>query len=153
HAPYSAGEELYGFCFAAARKHALPLASHLAESADEEELLVRGTGRFADFFRAHGFVVPRWSDARLPPFARVRALAPPRGFVVNHGNALSADDLAACAREGWPLVHCPRSHRYFGHARSPVRGLLAAGGVLALGTGSRASNAGLDLWAEMACLR
>jgi aminodeoxyfutalosine deaminase len=46
HAPYTVSPELLTSLIALARKRNLPIAMHVAESADELELLARGTGRF-----------------------------------------------------------------------------------------------------------
>jgi cytosine/adenosine deaminase-related metal-dependent hydrolase len=150
HAPYSTAPEVYRACFAAAR--GLPVASHVAETREEEELLADGRGPLAALFARLRFTPPAWPAEGAT--SAVLSLAPADGaLLVVHGNRLRADELAHCARRGFPVVYCPRSHRYFGHPPHPARALLEAGGLLALGTDSRASNAGLDLWAEMACFR
>lgn len=157
HAPYSTGPEAFAAVFAASGSR--PVASHLAETADEEELLLRGGGPLAELFARLGFTVPEWGPqtgkgAGASAAAAVLALAPPESrLVVVHGNRLTQPELELCARRRWPLVYCPRSHRYFGHPRHPAARLLALGGTVAIGTDSRASNEGLDLWAEMACFR
>jgi cytosine/adenosine deaminase-related metal-dependent hydrolase len=152
HAPYSTGPDAYAAAFAAAG--ATPVASHLAETAEEDELLRRGRGPLADLFARLGFSPPVWTAAGDSTVAPVFALVPPAAtLLVVHGNRLTRDELAECARRSWPVVYCPRSHRYFGHPRHPAVQLLELGGTLALGTDSRASNPGLDLWAEMACFR
>jgi aminodeoxyfutalosine deaminase len=156
HAPYSTGPEAYAAVFAASG--ALPVASHLAETAEEEELLLRGRGPLADLFARIGFTIPEWGPRRGSgggsAAAPVFDLVPDGAkLVVVHGNRLTPAELELCARRSFPLVYCPRSHRYFGHPRHPAARLLALGGTVALGTDSRASNAGLDLWEEMACFR
>jgi aminodeoxyfutalosine deaminase len=47
------------------------------------------------------------------------------------------------------IVHCPRSHDYFGHSRFPFERLRAPGFNICLGTDSLASNEDLSLFAEM----
>lgn len=151
HAPYSTGPEAYAAAFAASG--ARPVASHLGETEEEAELLLHGRGPLADLFAAMRFTPPRWGGG-ASTVAPVFALVPERAsLVVVHGNRLTDPELELCARRGFPLVYCPLSHRYFGHPRHPCVRLLELGGVLALGTDSRASNQGLDLWAEMACFR
>jgi cytosine/adenosine deaminase-related metal-dependent hydrolase len=153
HAPFSTGEAVYRRAFACAARLGVPVASHVAETLEEEELLLRREGPLADLFDRRSFRVPEWPHALVRPFDRLLELAPPRGFVLIHGNHLADADLARCAAHGWPVVFCPESHRYFGHPRHPAVRLLARGGTLALGTDSRASNRALDLWREMACFR
>ena len=48
------------------------------------------------------------------------------------------------------VVHCPRTHAYFGHRPYPLAKMLAAGVNVALGTDSCASNPDLSLLGEMA---
>jgi cytosine/adenosine deaminase-related metal-dependent hydrolase len=155
HAPYSTGPEAFAAAFAASGSR--PVASHLAETAEEDELLLRGGGPLAELFARLGFTVPAWGPRPgqgASAAAAVLALAPADArLVVVHGNLLTQAELELCARRRWPLVYCPRSHRYFGRARHPAARLLRLGGIVALGTDSRASNEGLDLWAEMACFR
>jgi len=152
HAPYSTGAEVYAAAFAAAAGR--PVASHVAESADEEELLLHGRGPLAQLFARMGFTAPPWPRTGAGAWSPLFDLVPEGArLLVIHGNRLARGELELCARRGWPLVHCPRSLRYFGHARPDLAHFVASGGVLALGTDSRASNEGLDLWAEMAELR
>jgi len=156
HAPYSTGEELFRRAIEWSRRLDVPIASHVAETLEEEEFLLdpeRSQGPLARFFRDRALPRPVWSGERRRPFELVRSLAPPAGFCVIHGNQLSAIELAHCAESRWPVVYCPRSHRYFGHRPHPAPELLKRGGILALGTDSRASNEALDLWGEMACFR
>jgi cytosine/adenosine deaminase-related metal-dependent hydrolase len=153
HAPYSTGEELYRRAFDWSRALGLRVASHLAENEEEEAFCERGEGPIAALFADRGLAPPAWSRPRARAFERIVALDPPPGFAVIHGHRLRPDELALCAKRGWPLVCCPRSQRYFGHEPRAAERLVAAGGILALGTDSRASNVGLDQWGEMACLR
>ncbi len=153
HAPYSTDQQLFRLLADLSRRLRVPIASHVAESGDEDELLVRGGGPLAALFDRWGVAPVRWEAPRAGSFQRVESVAPPPGFVVIHGNRLTGREIEVCGRRGWPLVYCPRSHRYFDHPRYPAAAVLAAGGTLALGTDSRASNVGLDLWAEMATFR
>lgn len=153
HAPYSTTPDCFRAAFAAARAHGLPIASHVGESCEEVELLRSSSGPLQQLFARWQVPVPRWREGGGGPLAALAELGPPRGFVVIHGNELGAADLERCGREGWPLVHCPRSHAWFGHARPALAAAARAGVVLALGTDSRASNEGLDLWAELGCWR
>ncbi|MBL8841572.1 MAG: amidohydrolase family protein [Planctomycetes bacterium] len=153
HAPYTTSPELYATLFDWVRRYAVPVASHVAESPEELLLLAEQRGPLAEFFGRIGFAPPRWPDARAGPLLALDALSPPPGFTVIHGNQLTPAEIARCAARRWPVVHCPRSHAYFGYSRNPARELLAAGVTVALGTDSRASNFGLDLHAELATWR
>lgn len=153
HAPYTTSPELYATLFDWARRYAVPVASHVAESPEELLLLAEQRGPLAELFGRIGFAPPRWLEARAGPLLALAALDPPPGFTVIHGNQLTPAEIARCAARRWPVVYCPRSHAYFGYSRHPTRELLAAGVTVALGTDSRASNFGLDLHAELAAWR
>jgi cytosine/adenosine deaminase-related metal-dependent hydrolase len=56
-----------------------------------------------------------------------------------HVNYLAREDAALLARCKVNVVHCPRSHAYFGHAPFPLKRLVRAGVNLCLGTDSLAS--------------
>ena len=56
-----------------------------------------------------------------------------------HANYLGKKDVALLAKRRVGVVHCPRSHAYFGHDPFPLRELLRAGINVCLGTDSLAS--------------
>jgi aminodeoxyfutalosine deaminase len=56
-----------------------------------------------------------------------------------HANHLARGDAELLAQHGVNVAHCPRSHRYFGHRRFPLRRLLRAGVNVCLGTDSLAT--------------
>jgi cytosine/adenosine deaminase-related metal-dependent hydrolase len=143
HAPYSVRASLFRACAALAGARGLPVATHLAETAAEAELLARHAGPFADFLRGLG----AWEPAGLVPDAAAvlrQSAAVPR-LLLAHGNYL---DPAALLPPGATVVYCPRTHAHFGHPPHPFRALLARGARVALGTDSLASNPDLDVLAE-----
>jgi len=151
HAPYTVHPRLLEAMLDLARRHAAPLAMHLAESREELELLERGTGPF----RAMLERLDAWDpadDARYPRILNYleRLATAPRALVV-HGNYLRADEIDYLAEraERMSVVYCPRTHAFFGHDAYPLAAMLAAGVSMALGTDSRASNPDLSLFEEM----
>ena len=73
-----------------------------------------------------------------------------------HCNYLAAGDAELLGKNGVMVVHCPRSHAYFDHARFPYEELTGAGVNVVLATDSLASvrsdkkrPATLDMWEEM----
>jgi aminodeoxyfutalosine deaminase len=151
HAPYTVSPRLLRRLVDAARVRRLPIAMHLAESADELELLERGTGRFQQLLEERSMwdpeVIPRGSS----PFDYLQMLASAPLALVIHGNYLDRDEreFLATHSDRMSLVYCPRTHAYFGHPPYPLAESLAAGARVAIGTDSRASNPDLSVLAEM----
>jgi cytosine/adenosine deaminase-related metal-dependent hydrolase len=56
-----------------------------------------------------------------------------------HANYLAEGDAEMLARSGTNVVHCPRSHAFFGHEKFPFDQLAAAGVNICLGTDSMAT--------------
>jgi cytosine/adenosine deaminase-related metal-dependent hydrolase len=139
HAPYSASEYLY---FMAATSN-LPLATHLAESPYEIELLERHNGPFAEFLQGLGAWEP---DGLAPGIDRIIELCQRSGTALfAHGNYLSRDTTLSPSAS---IVYCPRTHAAFGRPPHPFREFLSRGIRVALGTDSLASNPDLDLLTE-----
>jgi cytosine/adenosine deaminase-related metal-dependent hydrolase len=76
-------------------------------------------------------------------------------FLAVHANYISENDVALLGKRGCSIVHCPRSHTYFGHKKFPWQMLANAGVNVCLGTDSLASvvkkkqPVELSLFAEM----
>ena len=151
HAPYTVSPAPLRDLIALASRDSLPVAMHLAESAEELELLVASTGPFAELLDERSMWDPLAIPHRSRPLHYLQMLAAaPRALVI-HGNYLDAEERAFLAshRQRMTLVYCPRTHAYFGHPPYPLAELLASGVRVALGTDSRASNPDLDVLAEM----
>jgi cytosine/adenosine deaminase-related metal-dependent hydrolase len=152
HAPYSTHAESYRRAFALAAAHRAVLATHVAESREELQLLEDGTGPFLDLLQRVG--APSFTSPRRRPIAWLRELGvlSPSTTII-HGNYLEASEIECLASSGAGVVYCPRSHAFFGHDSHPVADLLAAGVTVALGTDSLASNQSLSMLEELAFLR
>jgi cytosine/adenosine deaminase-related metal-dependent hydrolase len=141
HAPYSVARDLFAWVGAVPD---VPIATHLAETAQERALLENHAGPFLDFLRELGVWAPDqlahdWNDVlALTGSARL--------LLYVHANHISAE--TPLPRHA-TVVYCPRTHSAFGHPPHPFRELLRRGVRVALGTDSLASNPDLDLLAEM----
>ncbi|MDP9292448.1 MAG: amidohydrolase family protein, partial [Verrucomicrobiota bacterium] len=148
HAPYTASDELYRLVNEYAAAHHVPLTTHIAESAEEDEMFRRGSGPLFDFL----FSLGRNMDdcGHGSPLSRMlhEGLLD-SNWIVAHLNELDDADIAALNSHPLHIVHCPRSHRYFGHHRFEFQRLHEAGANISLGTDSLASNDSLNLFAEM----
>jgi len=147
HAPFTASKELYGKARVFCRQHGKIFTTHAAESGEEAAMFERRTGPLYELLAVlgrspedcgHGSSVAWLDDAG--------AL---NGALVVHANCLSDDDVARLARAGTTVVHCPSSHRFYGHPPFPFERLRAAGVPVCLGTDSAASGTTLDMRVEM----
>ena len=146
HAPYSVSDALYAAVAGYARDDALPLAVHIAESADESRLVSAGEGEFAHFLSARGIRVAPRAVSPVALLERMGVLA--TGPLCIHVVRADADDILRLGGSGARVAHCPRANAWFGHGTAPVRELRRAGIAVGLGTDSIASNEDVRLLAE-----
>lgn len=157
HAPYTASAALYGLTRECAGRLGMPWTTHLNESRDEWEMFTAARGPLHDFLAKLGRPMNDCGgdgQTALERLVVASALGPE--CLAVHMNALSERDFDLLS-PGGPLhglhvVHCPRSHRYFGHPAFPLARLLAVGVNLCVGTDSLASNGSLDLLGELRAL-
>lgn len=151
HAPYSVSCGLLEKAISLSAEKKIPLEMHLAESAEELELLASHSGPFVELFTEYGF----WEPAAVPRGVRsldfLKQLARAHRALVIHGNLLASDEISFLGdhADQMSVVYCPRTHAYFDHGRYPLVEMLDRGVTVALGTDSRASNPNLSLWEEM----
>ncbi len=154
HAPYSVSPQLYVGVAELAHKKALPLATHLAETRAELELLKSGSGEFREFLTQLAVLPPEWKAPGIPPVQYLDGLGVlERAPLLAHCNYLDQDAIARILGRRCSIAFCPRSHAFFGHEEHPVRRLLDSGINVALGTDSLASNDSLSMLDEIRFLR
>ncbi|MBL9139199.1 MAG: amidohydrolase family protein [Verrucomicrobiales bacterium] len=134
HAPYSTLPDLLALTAQVARQRSLPVTIHVGESADEFEMFVHARGRMYDWLRPQRDLRDCGHGTPLSHVARQGLLGP--HTLVAHLNYLGEGDLEWLASSGASVVHCPRSHAYFGHQRFPYDALRRAGVRVCLGTDS-----------------
>ncbi|HXV21812.1 MAG TPA: amidohydrolase family protein [Desulfuromonadales bacterium] len=155
HSPYTLSAEYLEEIFDFARRRGVPVATHLAESADEVAFLRDADGPLAQVF----YPYVGWREMLPPPARRtpLAYLAERGGLVAGnlliHGVQVRAADAGRLARAGASVVLCPRSNARLGVGRAPVELYLKQGVPLALGTDSLASCDTLSLWDEIAFAR
>jgi len=158
HAPYSVSRDLFGAVATYAIAEKLPMAVHLAESAFEEDLVVRGAGPYAENWRGRG-IDPALARARSSVALLHEAGALRPKPLIIHGVRMDAADIALLADAGCAIAHCPVSNARFGHGIAPLQAMLDAGLRVGIGTDSVASNNRMDVLDEarvahlMACAR
>ncbi len=158
HAPYSTTAVLMRRVSALAQRRGWRLATHVAESHEEFEMFTRGSGLMFDWLRRNEREMSDCGHGSpVQHLERLGALSD--HLLAVHVNYLAEGDAELLARRGVSVVHCPRSHDYFGHAPFPQAALSRAGVNLCLGTDSLATvlkkpheSVSLDLFAEMRTL-
>ena len=146
HAPYTVSDALFRATTALAQEMRVPLAVHIAESQLESDLVVQGSGAFANGLRARGIdVVPRATS----PIALLERLGvlDVRPLLI-HCVRVSASDVAALQLHDCAVAHCPASNAKLGHGIAPLTQLLEARVRTGLGSDSVASNDRMDVLDE-----
>ena len=153
HAPYTTKPDLLEAC---SKLIDVPLAMHLAESADEDEMFRQGSGALYEMMASAGRDMSDCGKHSPLAHAAYFGMLSERLLVI-HGNYLNDADIQVLADSGASLVHCPRSHQYFNHAAFRFDDLESAGVKICLGTDSLASirekEGELELFSEMRLFR
>lgn len=141
---YQTGDQLPG----------VPLCIHAAETQEEVDFLLQGTGPLRDFFDQLGALPPGWKAPKLRPIEYLDQcnLLTKKTLLV-HCNHLAEHELQLIAKRGCSVVVCPGTHVYFERGEFPLKRLKDAGIPVFLGTDSLASNEVLSMAREieMAC--
>ncbi len=137
HAPYTCSLETYRWCLSLG----IPVGTHLAESANENEWLEHGTGPLEGI------------PILVPPTGKraVATLEPVLGpdLLCAHCVEVNDEEIALLAARDVPVAHCPRSNALLGCGIAPLEELRAAGVRVGLGTDSPASTPSFDVFEEM----
>ncbi|NNC64037.1 MAG: TRZ/ATZ family hydrolase [Gammaproteobacteria bacterium] len=130
HAPYSVADDTLQRIRQLADELDVPVHMHVHETAQEISDSVEKSGqRPLERLEALGLVNP--------------------SLMAVHATQLTDEEIAALARSGSSVVHCPRSNLKLASGACRVADLVASGINVALGTDGAASNNRLDLWSEM----
>ncbi len=147
HAPYTVEAEGYRRCLAFAKSQNRPLATHLAETAEETEFLAAHTGPFRNLWETG---VNAWSDdvPQFPGgpirFARELGLLDYPSLLA-HVNYCDDEELEILSAGKASVVFCPRTHEFFGHPPHRSREMLKCRINVAVGTDSCASSPDLNI--------
>src|SRR4030095_929642 len=150
HALFTASKNLHQRCEEAGE--GILLTTHLAESREEMEMFRDGSGPLYEFIESIGRPMNDClNETPLELFVGVlgdRAL--PRWIGAHLNEVKESDfDLLERSNSKFHVVHCPRSHNYFGHSLFAFDRLRSFGFNICVGTDSLASNESLSLFAEM----
>jgi 5-methylthioadenosine/S-adenosylhomocysteine deaminase len=140
HAPYTCSTEVYAACL----DLSLPVATHLNESADELDWLLRGEGPWQPL-----------ADMLVEPDGRsgIRRLAEAQlldeRVVAAHCVKVDEEEIGLLARHGVAVAHCPRSNALLGCGIAPLDALRAAGLRIGVGTDGVSSVPSHDFFEEL----
>jgi len=169
HTLFTASKDLFRRCREIAHRKHILLTTHLAESREEMEMFRDASGPLYGFMKSIGrpmndcgsktpleFFLDLIGSGGPPNSQRTIEVSRPYLFwIVAHLNELAESDfnlLEKLNRE-FDVVHCPRSHNYFGHGPFAFDRLRSLGFNICLGTDSLASNQTLNLFDEMRTFR
>ena len=140
HAPYTCSREVY----AAAMGLGLPVATHLNESQDELDWLLRGEGPWQPL--AEMLVEPEGTSG-------IRSLAAAglldERVAAAHCVKVDEEEIGLLAGHGVAVTHCPRSNALLGCGIAPLAELRAAGIRIGIGTDGVSSVPSHDFFEEL----
>jgi cytosine/adenosine deaminase-related metal-dependent hydrolase len=140
HAPYTCSRDVY----AASMELELPVATHLNESQDELDWLLRGEGPWQPL--AEMLVEPEGRSG-------IRSLAAAglldERVAAAHCVKVDQEEIGLLARHGVAVTHCPRSNALLGCGIAPLDELRAAGLRVGIGTDGVSSVPSHDFFEEL----
>jgi cytosine/adenosine deaminase-related metal-dependent hydrolase len=149
HAPFTASANLYRYAVEVARREDVLLTTHLAESEEEMQMSFDLGGPLAAFLDSIGGDLYEYNGV-TPVAHMLETCRLDSRWIVAHLNSVLESDLESLSGPTkCHVVHCPRSHSYFGHPPFRFERLRRLGFNICLGTDSLASNEDLSLFAEM----
>ncbi|MEF3168698.1 MAG: amidohydrolase family protein [Deltaproteobacteria bacterium] len=153
HAVFSASSQVIIRTKAWDREHRIPFQIHTAESPEEMEFVLSGTGPILDLLKERGH---RIAQEEIPGCSPIRYLhrlgVLDSNTVCVHAIHVDDDDLEILKKTGASVCLCPRSNLFLDVGIPQVERFAAAGIPFALGTDSLASNDTLSIFAEMSSL-
>ncbi len=146
HAPYTVDPESGRLAARQARERGGRLATHLSESPEEYEFVLRGTGGLERVFGEPA----DWGGVGVSPvrYAESVELLWPDTIAAHLATGVSEEDIEILARAGVAVAHCPRSNDYLGCGVSPVPEMLGRGIRVGMGTDGLWSSPSMNLFEE-----
>ncbi|MBI3580675.1 MAG: amidohydrolase family protein [Nitrospinae bacterium] len=150
HAPYTVSLRLFASLKSLAREESLPLMLHLAETAEEDEFIRRGTGDLAGLLAERGNKPGSFKAHQKSPVRLLGDAGLLDDALAVHLNTVDESELDVLAASRATPVFCPGSSWWFGrHKVMPLDAMFEAGMRPAIGTDSLASNHSLSMLEEL----
>jgi 5-methylthioadenosine/S-adenosylhomocysteine deaminase len=146
HAPYTVSAPQLEMIAELAIDQGLPLMMHAAESQAERELMICGTGPFAEGLRSRAinWQAPGISTIRYLQDHGVLQTRPLLAHCIN----VDETDLQLIKTAGAGIAHCPKSNAKLRHGQAPFAGFIEQQINVGLGSDSVASNNLCDILEE-----
>ncbi len=158
HAPYTCGMEVIQKAVRWSAQRHLPWSIHVAESKDEFDMYRHASGPMFKRFQDLGRNMHDCGYGTPLVVLKCEILNSKSPVLLVHANYLESSDFSILksamdqSQTQISIVHCPRSHKFFGHRRFPLKRLVSMGLNVCLGTDSLASNNDLSMFHEMSHL-
>ena len=134
HAPYTTTTELLRASAAEARQRAWRLTTHVAESAEEFDMFTLAGGPLYQWLQSQRDMRDCGNVTPVQHLEKIGYMG--EDLLAVHVNYLGPNDAETLSKAGVHVVHCPRSHAYFGHRAFPFETLTAQNVNVCLGTDS-----------------
>ena len=140
HAPYTCSTEVYAACAGLD----LPVATHLNESGDELDWLLRGQGPWQPLGE---MLVEPDGQSGIRRLASAGLLD--ERMVAAHCVKVDDEEIELLSRHGVAVAHCPRSNALLGCGIAPLQALQDAGLRVGIGTDGVSSVPSHDFFEEL----
>jgi len=153
HAPYSVSGKLLEKIAIYSANYGTPITIHISESEEEIQFLKEGSSPLREFLKRIGALPRNWQPIGTTSISYLYGLNFLSSNILGvHLNFLSDEDIGILNRINMPIVHCPKSTRYFGRHKS-IMDVFPEQFNIAIGTDSLASNDSLNMLDEMRLLK
>ena len=146
HAPYTVSRRLFEKITDYALDKKIEISIHAAESAQESEFFLKGSGFFANLYKnlSLEWNAPKVSTVEYLSDIGVLQTKP----LLAHCVKVSEKDIQIIAESGSRIAHCPKSNAKFGHGIAPLEKFSDKKIRVGFGSDSVASNNTCDILEE-----
>jgi cytosine/adenosine deaminase-related metal-dependent hydrolase len=137
HSPYSTSPALLRAAAKAADRARMRVSVHVAESEEEFQMFMYRSGPMFNWLKRQRDMDDCGAGSPVRHLEAAGLLG--KRLLAIHANYLGDGDARRLGDSGSSVVHCPRSHHFFGHHRFPFPELKHAGVNICFGTDSLAS--------------